>query len=663
MNKKLKIDDELFEKAKEVKNRFWRYNEDPRESPYIPVEVSESWIRSKDYNIDPNDTRLKHKLPAEEFKKLLEEKKLLIQTAIPLIKKYLSILNASGHRMTLTDRNGVLLYTTATGNDENDYWPELGTVLRENTIGTSAHELCMNLGQPLQFIGPYNYCVYLEDYIVSAAPIFEENAGIIGSLLIYQLMKDNDHNIMQTHSLGWVSAMAFAIEQQMMLLKANDTLKWNNKMLQATLSIVNGGVITLDKRGIISHINQEGAHILSFDKNKAKDKHISAYIHDASNILMTLKDGLSVNNHELILPKDNTERRYLTTVTPIMDDSNIAEGAVVHLVPIEGIKKLVNDFRGAQASYTFANLVGNSPVFLESIRNAKQFSNNYGNVLIQGESGAGKELFAQAIHNDYRPDGPFVSINCSAIPRNLIESELFGYEGGAFTGAERKGRPGLIELANDGTLFLDEIGDMPLEIQPVLLRVLEEKKVLRIGGQRYIPVNFRVIAATNQNLRTMVAEKTFREDLYYRLAVFKLRIPALRERKEDILELTDFFIKRVCRKIGINKNPDLSSAVKKTLLEYPWPGNVRQLENTMVYAVTMAQNGIINLRNLPDDILLPETVKVESADTLTMDDAERIAIEKAMIRAANSVATAADILGISKSTLYYKLRKYKIPSN
>lgn len=654
-----KIDKDLREKVKEAKRKFLENGDDPRKSPYVPIEVAESWIRSNNYHVDPYTPQLGRFVSPEDQGVLTKNKRDLIEIAVPFMKKYLSLLSVSGYTLLLTDEKGSLLYVEGEG--RYDPKLEFGSVVSEEIAGTNAHSLCVLLGQPVQFIGPYNYSVTLDENIVSASPIYDEAHHIIGALTIYQLIPENDISNLQAHSLGWVISMAYGIEQQLILKKANNRLSISNGTLEATLSFVSGGLVTLNKQGYISHINQEGYSILSIGMDSFYEQHYSKYLKDVKTIDTALQEGIPVNNHEVIIMKDHLEKRYLMTVNPILDENKIPNGAVIHLSPIEGIKKLVNDLRGAQASYHFDNLVGTSAVFLDVIDTAKQFSKMYANVLIQGESGTGKELFAQSIHNDFRPEGPFISINCSAMPRNLIESELFGYEGGAFTGAERKGRPGLIELANEGTLFLDEIGDMPLEIQPVLLRVLEEKKVLRIGGQKYIPVDFRVIAATNKDLKTMVMEKTFREDLYYRLAVFKLKVPPLRRKKEDILVLANYFIQSTCRKIAGREVPNLSTDVKEKLLEYSWPGNVRQLENAMVYAVTMAKNKLIDLKDLPDDILYPEIINNQSANLLSLEDAEKNAIKNAIAQTDYNVADAAEILGIAKSTLYNKLKQYNIP--
>ena len=255
------------------------------------------------------------------------------------------------------------------------------------------------------------------------------------------------------------------------------------------------------------------------------------------------------------------------------------------------------------------------------------------------------------------------------MPRELIESELFGYEGGSFTGAERSGRPGKIELAHGGTLFLDEIGDMPLELQAVLLRTLEDKQVMRVGGRRYKNVDFRLIAATNKNIYKMVKESQFREDLYFRLSVLTINIPPLRERSgSDIELLSKFFVESYCQKQGWEIS-QISPAAQIKINEYDWPGNVRQLQNAMIYAVNTAQGAVIKPENLPNNISLDTSPikdkEVEYSDanvieTLRMDNIEKAAIKAALIHANNCAPAAAEILGVSRSTLYRKLKEYNI---
>ncbi|SDD54791.1 sigma-54 interaction domain-containing protein [Sporomusa acidovorans] len=667
INPSIITDLNIWQKVRECKKEFFEQNIDPRNSPYIPLEVAESWIRSKQYGLDPYKKLTAQKNSPEGLNRIAKNKKLLMQATIPLIKKYLSLLSASDYRMMLTDENGTNLYIEGNDNDILPI-PPFGSLLNENVIGTTAHGLCCMLRRPVQFIGPYNYCVHLDDNLVSSTPIFE-NGDLIGTLTIYQIYANKNIHNMQTHSLGWISSMAVAIEKHLMLAKANDQLEMSNGILKATVSVIDGGLITLDKDGLISHINEEGCRILDTASDEVLRSNFKQYFKETQLITQALESAKTINNHEITVTNKTMEKQYLMSVNPILgENEENVNGAVIHLAHMENIKKLVNDWRGAQATYSFDSIKGKNPLLLTTIKKARQFAKLNASVLIQGESGTGKELFAQSIHSTFRPEGPFISINCSAMPRDLIESELFGYEGGTFTGAEKKGRPGLIELAHGGTLFLDEIGDMPLEIQPVLLRVLEEKKVRRIGGKKYIPVDFRVIAASNKNLHSMVADKTFRQDLYYRLAVFKLEIPPLRKRKEDIIDLAQYFINNISRKIGCSV-PDLSNEVQNQLLEYQWPGNIRQLENAMVYAVSVAQNGIIKVFDLPEDIInLGNNFDISmnshvftNSPFMTLQELEIATIRNTMNHVNNNIADAAKLLGLGKSTMYKKLKQYDIP--
>ena len=287
-------------------------------------------------------------------------------------------------------------------------------------------------------------------------------------------------------------------------------------------------------------------------------------------------------------------------------------------------------------------------------------------ILIRGESGTGKELFAHAIHSSSnRKNAPFITVNCAAIPEHLLESEFFGYEEGAFTGAKHKGKVGKFDLANGGTLFLDEIGDMSLQLQAKLLRVLQEREFYRVGGTEKITVDIRIIAATNRNLEEMVEKGEFREDLFYRLNVISFEIPPLRKRKGDILLLCESFIE------GLNKQNGTSITgwdplAEQALLEHDWPGNVRELRNVCERAMVFADNGVIHVEDLPDYLLkkigfnlLLEEDENELERPL-LERAEEMAIRAALKKAEGNKSKACKLLGISRSVLYDKLKKYEV---
>ncbi|WP_019850067.1 sigma-54-dependent Fis family transcriptional regulator [Desulfitobacterium sp. PCE1] len=314
---------------------------------------------------------------------------------------------------------------------------------------------------------------------------------------------------------------------------------------------------------------------------------------------------------------------------------------------------------------SFAGIKGESPQIQTTVRTAARFARTDNGILITGESGTGKEMFAQAVHQASGRRGSFVAINCAALPSNLIASELFGYVGGAFTGAENKGRVGKIELAHEGTLFLDEIGDMPLEIQPTFLRVLEDKKVMRLGSNKDVHVDFRLVAATNCDLFKLVQEKKFRADLYYRLEILQLALPPLRERGQDIVLMANYFLEDNCRKAG--RPPFmLSREVEAFILNYPWPGNIRQLKNAMVYAANICEDQVIKMQDLPASLY--RNIKVQNPNEpsdkfpqmTSIQETEEEMIRKALTLTGNNVRTAAKLVGLSKTTVYRKIKEYNI---
>ena len=285
-------------------------------------------------------------------------------------------------------------------------------------------------------------------------------------------------------------------------------------------------------------------------------------------------------------------------------------------------------------------------------------------MLISGESGTGKELFAQAIHHaSARKLYPFVRINCAAIPKDLLESELFGYEKGAFTGAGSSGKPGKFELAHKGTVFLDEVGDLPLEMQPKLLRAIEDYEFERVGGTKVIRTNLRVIAATNQNLEQMLADGRFRKDLFYRLNVIPLHIPPLRERKTDIIHVAQWMLKQMAVEANIPE-VKLDAAAQKALKSYEWPGNVRELSNVLERTMSALESNTIHLQDLPFYLYRNSKESSEQNRSSLKDlqaRTEKETIHYALKESSNNKAKAARMLGIHRTLLYKKMKKYDMP--
>jgi transcriptional regulator with PAS, ATPase and Fis domain len=310
--------------------------------------------------------------------------------------------------------------------------------------------------------------------------------------------------------------------------------------------------------------------------------------------------------------------------------------------------------------YALDTIIGNSDRVKELKRTILRIVNTDSTVLITGESGTGKEVFANVIHEmSNRRDNNFIKINCAAIPENILEAELFGYEDGAFTGARRGGKIGKFELADQGTIFLDEIGDMSFDMQSKLLRVLQEKEIERVGGNTIKKINVRIIAATNQNLQEKIKRGEFREDLYYRLNVVALELPPLRERAEDIPLLCDYFLKKYNDKFGIYIEK-IDDEAMDCLKNYSWPGNIRELENAIERAYNLIDGNVIKLKHLPEKIVSNNRPLCVGSLNKTLNEIEKQRIIDALKASGGNKSKAAKMLGINRAGLYQKLKKHGI---
>ena len=313
------------------------------------------------------------------------------------------------------------------------------------------------------------------------------------------------------------------------------------------------------------------------------------------------------------------------------------------------------------AQYTFADIIGNSPKLLQGKELGRQAAKGGSSVLLVGESGTGKEMFAHAIHEaSQRSAFPFVPVDCSAIPRDLLETELFGYAPGAFTNAAREGKPGKFELAQRGTVFLDEIAELPLEMQVKLLRVLQDRRIVRVGGVAPIPITFAVICATNRELESMAAQGLFRYELLYRLDVVRIDIPPLYERPEDIPLLLEYYWKQ--RSTELEKSVVLSTEALRVLEEYPWPGNVRELLNVVERLLISAHNKIIEPQDLPQFLIRKPAGRLLHFPMFNlktiMQEVERRTLERALRQVRGNRTKAAQLMGLSRASFYRKLKSY-----
>lgn len=369
-----------------------------------------------------------------------------------------------------------------------------------------------------------------------------------------------------------------------------------NKTLQGMFEILSEGIVSIDKRGKIIYCNKSFSRLIGLDYIDIISKNYVEIFKDMNIIdLISLKKNIY---DEIV---DYNDKKMLINKITLSKSGSI-KGSVIGIQDITYIQSLENKVRkkllnkGFVAKYTFNDVKGKSKIIKNRINIAKKISKSDFSVLIQGNNGTGKEIFAQAIHNESnRNKGPFIAVNLAALSDNLIESELFGYEEGSFTGALKGGKQGFFEMAHNGTIFIDEIGDTSLRVQQRLLRVLQEKEIMRIGGNRIIPINVRVIVATNRDLIKMVEKGLFRKDLYYRLRVLHVTLPDLKERTEDIPLLVDYFFKQ------LESNKYINQKALMLLEKYSWPGNIRELRNLVYYLESIAETEEISIEDLTEE--------------------------------------------------------------
>lgn len=443
--------------------------------------------------------------------------------------------------------------------------------------------------------------------------------------------------------------------------------------VEGLLTLITSPILVVDSTGLVIHANPTAEHLWRRSQVVLLNQTLQNLV-VTPKLLEFVKKGKPLRDFLVdVIDALGKRHPYLCRLHPLFVDRKV-EGAILQFTEQAGDAESERN-RKYVTRYTFEHIRGLSPAIMALKEQARKIANSDSTVLIRGESGTGKEVLAQSIHHaSTRRTGPFVAINCAAIPESLLESELFGYEEGAFTGAKKGGKPGRFELALNGTLFLDEIGDMPHYLQAKLLRVLQERRIERVGGSESISVDVRLIAATHKDLESMIVSGQFREDLFYRLNVIPLYVPPLRERKEDLYDLIQYYLKWFGDRLG--KEPKrFSTQAMKCLLEYHWPGNIRELENTLEYIVNLEIGDLVTISSLPSTIrgnrvndapqlqIQPanqSSVPQSPFSELSLEKTEEHLIVQAIQRFGKSTEgkrKAAEFLGISVATLYRRLKK------
>ncbi len=637
----------------------------------LQPEIVDAWQRCAHAGVDPRAGLSSQILDETSLQAMLNRNRELIDIARPFMGKLHQFVAGSGFVVLLADSNGYLMAASGdhdilTQSEDINFLP--GACWREDEIGNNGVGTALTLQRPVQVSGAEHFCQKHHGWTCSGAPIFDEQNQLIGILEMSGPVERT-----HLHTLGMVVAAVEAISDQLRIQQKNHEMLLLNQRLSSIYHTVSDGIITVDAEGLITQVNPAIERIFNQSARDITGHSLLEFVESDSAIMQMLTSGQNFSEEELMV---SPGIHCLASGKAINDEKGQLSGGVVFFNPINKIKSLVNRFSGAQARFHFRDIIGESDEIARAVRIASLAASSESNVLLEGESGTGKEVFAQAIHNaGSRRDTPFVAVNCGAIPRELLGSELFGYVEGAFTGAKRGGRPGKFELASGGTIFLDEIGEMPLGKQVSLLRVLQDRTVTRIGGDKVIPVDVRVICASNRNLREEVRKGNFRRDLFYRLNVIAITLPPLRQRRQDILPLFNYFLDYVTRKLEVDL-PLVDPEILRLLPKYDWPGNVRELQNAVERMVNIADKNYIGLEHLPEELLSPSEAASEpfypGLSTVDIVDAERRKrkdlfeeIERQEIMSllalhSGNISQVAKSMGLSRNTIYRKLRRYGI---
>lgn len=622
--------------------------------------ILRSWRRSAAAGIDPwqpNDPSMSLPIDATQ--------QFLIGLARPCMEDLYRLFEGSGFAVLLTD--AALTLIEVIGDSEIVEALQCrglghGMSWQEERIGTMGVNLALHEAQPCQTCGPEHFRVCHHLFACSAAPLFDVAGQVIGVLGVI-----GGQASAHPHTLGMVIAATQAIHSQLrnnlLLAQANDHLVELNVVIEA----ISEGLIFIDPHSRLSKINSRAGQILGLSLRSA----VGRLLDDVIEIPIALRAALDrrreIIDQELLFATKKGSVAVLCSMRPVWDRGRRYIGTLIMLRPPAHVQRLVQRMGGAQARFTFADIVDASPAMQVAVRQARIAANSRAPILISGEPGVGKERFAHAIHMaSTRAGGPFVVINCAETPRSLLMGELLGYEGeqDAEQGPATPGQPGKMELAQGGTLLLEEISALTLELQTSLLRAIETKHLIRVGGRRVVPIDVRLIATTRHDMACDVAEGRFRADLFQRLYALTIDIPPLRERGDDVLLLIDQMMVALHHRTG--KHTLLAPDALLALRAYRWPGNVRELETTLERLFHTTEKSILSLLDLPS-LITREVSRISEAQPAPLSRlydrhaiAERDAILHAGRESVGHLGHTAERLGISRATLWRKMKLYGI---
>lgn len=589
----------------------------------------------------------------EQIKNVAEKNDWLVKLAGPVIKELCLQFGSNNFVVMLTDSNSKVLLIEKS-NDSKKVGVLLNFLKNRVYINKAENEMIelRILNQNSEKSTDFEQITYDYGNILNHVNTIKIDSDR-RAFITLTLFKDEEGGSLSS----FMPVVCKSISSLCNMHKKNKELEIQNNFRGLLIDASSDGMLSVDMKGIITFINPAGMRILKIEKDVI-GKHITEGVDFEPTILHVLKTQKGYVDKEFRLKSKRGVVHFVKTAIPLRNERGEMVGVLDIFRNIREVTTMVNRMNGAQAKYSIFNIIGESLQIKEIKKMIKMAGSNENTVLIEGESGTGKDIIAQSIHNySIRSDGPFVTVDCEALPRNLLESELFGYEEGSFSKKNTGGRPGKIELAYGGTLFLNNVGYMPLDLQSKLSNALINKAVVRIGGFNEIPIDVRVVCASNINLEDMVAENNFREDLYKLIKILHIETPPLRERHEDIDLIANQTLNQYNLINGTNK--EFSEEARALLHKWCWPGNVRELERAIEYAYCIAK----------DDMILPEhmqnkiskvNIKIKENPLMTIKEAEAVAVVKALEHTGGNITQAAKILGIGRNTLYGKMKEYNL---
>ncbi len=645
----------LILSARDLDMKTWRDYVLKGVSPECVREIIlQSWSRCRQSGVDPAQAKCRDVRSEGE---LGDEFQFLKDLTLDVQAEIYGLIRDRGLLVTVSERRGYLLgmfgdVKALSAADRLNFGP--GANWSESSVGTNAIGTVLQCGHPLRVQGKEHFCESHHSWICSAAPIFGWDGKPLAVLDISGPI-DADHGQaleFALHGARLIESRLYRIEAAQHMFRACD-------LVQKLSGGVSVGLLFVDPEGKILEGNEAAADLLRTPRNQLCGAKAGTWFDLPHPWKGSFQN--SFDSKESVIPVRCRGNASVTAFAhPVCSRNGTSMGTCLILQESRPLRKAKTLPDGEEDP--FGTLLGRSAAIRKAVDVARRVARTDTTVLVVGESGTGKEVLARAIHRaSRRRRGPFVAVNCGAIPSGLVQSVLFGYEEGAFTGARRGGSPGKFELASGGTLFLDEIAEMPLDMQVNLLRVLEEGQVTRVGGTKPIAVDVRIIAATHRNLSQRVAAGLFREDLFYRLNVVRISLPPLRERGEDLELLIQHFIaqhgKKLDRKVRVVL-PDFYAA----LHHYHWPGNVRELCYAIEAAIAVMPADVLSAECLPEDLVQTTSLPTSSPETshFNLKRLEAESIRKAYFHFKGNISEAARALGIGRNTLYSKLKKHKI---